>query len=125
VRFSDFARLTSWLGEVALWDGVTVRGVDWALTEARRQTLTQEARRRAVENAVAKATVYATSLGLSTVRPLAVSDPGMLGDSIQSTNGGNAVYARMSVTAASGGAVDLKPEDITISARVDARFTAS
>ena len=44
------------------------------------QTLVQEARRRAVENAVAKATVYATSLGLSTVRPIALSDPGMLGD---------------------------------------------
>jgi len=126
VKFSEFARLSAWIAEVALWDGVTVNGVGWALTEAKKQTLTQEARRRAVENAVAKATVYATSLGLSDVRPLAVSDPGMLGDSIQGPTNGSPVLAKMSVRGnASAETLDLKPEDITISAQVDARFAAS
>lgn len=126
VKFSDFARLGTWLAEVSTWEGVTVSGVDWALTEAKRQELTQEARRRAVESAVAKATVYATSLGLGEVRPIAVSDPGMLGDSIQGSPGGAVGFARMSAKAdTSGGTIDLKPEDITISAQVDARFTAS
>ena len=63
--FSDLTALSDWVGVVSLLDGVHIDGVTWSLTEARRQSLTQEARRRAVENAVAKATVYATSLGLS------------------------------------------------------------
>lgn len=124
VKFSDFSRLGAWLGEVSLWNGVTVGGVSWALTEARKQTLTQEARRRAVEHAVAKATVYATSLGLSTVRPIALSDPGMLGDSIQGAPSGGAAFAR-ATSAGSSDAIALKPEDITIKAAVDARFAAS
>ncbi|MFF2773040.1 SIMPL domain-containing protein, partial [Streptomyces bacillaris] len=64
--FSELTALSDWVGVVSLLDGVTIQGVVWSLTEARRQSITQEARRRAVENAVAKATVYATSLGLTT-----------------------------------------------------------
>jgi uncharacterized protein YggE len=122
--FGELGALSDWVGVVSLLDGVQVEGVTWGLTEARRQTLTQEARRRAVENAVAKATVYATSLGLSSVRPLALSDPGMLGDGAAPPQPPQPMFAR--AVADSGGAtLALKPEELTIAVQVHARFAAS
>lgn len=127
VTFDDLAALSDWVGTVSLLGGVTMQGVTWSLSEARRQALIQDARRRAVENAVAKATVYATSLGLSTVRPLAISDPGMLGDTPSTGEGAGPLQPLGTRAAAELGAaaLSLKPEEITIGVRVDARFSAS
>ncbi|MGO4299732.1 SIMPL domain-containing protein [Leifsonia sp. RAF41] len=122
--FSDLTALSDWVGVVSLLDGVLVDGVTWSLTEARRQSLTQEARRRAVENAVAKATVYATSLGLSTVKPLALSDPGMLGDSSAPGQPPQPLFARAVSGDAGGVSLALKPEELTIAVQVHARFSA-
>ena len=102
----------------------TSTGVTWSLTEARRQSLTQEARRRAVENAVAKATVYATSLGLSSVKPLALSDPGMLGDGSAPGQPPQPLFARAVSADAGGATLALKPEELTIAVQVHARFSA-
>jgi len=124
-KFSDLAALSDWVGVVSLLDGVAVTGITWALTEARKQTLVQEARRRAVENAVAKATVYATSLGLGTVRPLALSDPGMLGDVSSTGQPAQPMLARAVSGDLGGSTLALKPEQITIAVQVHARFAAS
>lgn len=123
--FSDLAALSDWVGVASLLDGVAVDGITWSLTEARRQTLTQEARRRAVENAVAKATVYATSLGLSSVTPLALSDPGMLGDGSAPGQPPQPLFARAVSADMGGAALSLKPEQLTIAVQVHARFAAS
>lgn len=124
--FGDIAALSEWVGSVSLHDGVSLNGIEWRLADARRQSLTQEARRRAVENAVAKATVYATSLGLSSVRPLALSDPGMLGDGPAPVGGSVQPFAARAMSADAGGmTVALKPEEITITVQVHARFAAS
>jgi len=122
--FSDLTALSDWVGVVSLLDGVLVDGVTWSLTEARRQSLTQEARRRAVENAVAKATVYATSLGLSAVKPLALSDPGMLGDGSAPGQPPQPLFARAVSSDAGGASLALKPEELTIAVQVHARFSA-
>lgn len=124
-KFSDLAALSDWVGVVSLLGGVSVSGVSWDLTEARRQTLVQEARRRAVENAVAKATVYATSLGLGTLKPLALSDPGMLGDTSSPAHPIEPMFARVGSADFHGGTLALKPEQITIAVQVHARFAAS
>jgi uncharacterized protein YggE len=124
VTFSDLAALSDWVGTISLLSGVTVQGVTWSLTDARRQTLVQEARRRAVENAVAKATVYATSLGLSTVRPVALSDPGMLGDGSAPVQPPQALFAR-ALSDSPDASLTLKPEEIVIQVQVHARFAAS
>ncbi len=123
--FSDLTALSDWVGVVSLLDGVVVDGVTWSLTEARRQTLTQEARRRAVENAVAKATVYATSLGLASVTPLALSDPGMLGDGSAPGQPPQPLFARAVSADVGGATLSLKPEQLTIAVQVHARFAAS
>lgn len=124
VKFSDLDRLATWLESVSVRDGVTVGGIDWTLTVATRTRLVADSRHRAVQDAVAKAGAYATSLGLAQVRPLAVADPGMLGDESRPTS--DAGGAAMLRSAAAGGPeLQLKPADITIEARVHARFAAS
>jgi uncharacterized protein YggE len=125
VKFSNFTALGDWVGAVAVRDGVTVLGVEWALTEARQESVTLAARKRAVDNAVSKATVYATSLGLGNVRPLALSDPGMLGDASAGTPAPATQLMSARMAAPSGQQLELKPEDITIRVEVDARFAAS
>ena len=60
------------------------------------------------------------------MRPLALADPGMLGDQTRSIANVEAVAMSRSMKAADAdNGLDLKPEDITISARVHARFTAA
>ena len=122
--FSEPTALSDWLSVVSMLDGVAIQGVTWTLTEAKRQSITPEARRRAVENAVAKATVYATSLGLSGVRPLALSDPGMLGDG-PAPGQPVPLAARAMSTDFGGATLALKPEDITVAVQVHARVAAS
>jgi uncharacterized protein YggE len=126
VKFADLARLAEWVERIAAIDGVTLTGIDWALTEATRARVTAEAQHRAVQDAIERAAAYATSLGLTAVRPLAIADPGMLGDDSRPQPASSAapMMRAMSKAQESGG-LDLKPEDITVEARVHARFAAT
>lgn len=132
VKFADLTALAGWVEQVATEPGVTVSGIDWALTEATETRLTAEARHGAVRNAVDRATAYAESLGLATVRALALADPGMLGGDAGGGGGAPAPaheLAFMAARKAPGGGgdegIDLKPEEITVTARAHARFAAS
>lgn len=128
-KFSDFDALARFLEELAAVDGVTIGSIEWTLTEARKTSITTEVRSRAVKDAVNKATVYAQSIGLGSVRAVAIADPGMLGDQV-GASGGGMQFASSSrqfkaVDAGGGPELSLKPEDIEIAAVVDARFVAS
>jgi uncharacterized protein YggE len=128
-KFKDFEALSRWVEAVATIDGVTVGSVSWDLTDATRNSATSDVRSKAVKDAVTKATVYAQSIGLTSVKAIALADPGMLGD----PSGGGAqpspVFAKgaMRAQAFDGGApqLSLKPEEISVASVVDARFTAS
>lgn len=128
-KFSDFEALARFLEELASREGVTIGSIEWALTEARKTSVTKEVRSRAVKDAVDKATVYAQSIGLSSVRAVAIADPGMLGDQVGASGGGmqfaSSSRALKAADAGGGPALSLKPEDIEIAAVVDARFVAS
>jgi len=59
------------------------------------------------------------------VKPLALSDPGMLGDGSAPGQPPQPLFAR-AVSADTGGAtLSLKPEELTIAVQVHARFSAS
>ncbi|ARJ06289.1 SIMPL domain-containing protein [Cnuibacter physcomitrellae] len=126
VKFADLARLAAWVESTAALEGVTITGIRWALTEVTKERLSADAQHRAVQDAVTRASAYAQSLGLTTVRPLAIADPGMLGDESRPQSAAPAApMARAAAAAKESGGLDLKPEDVTISARVHARFAAS
>ncbi|WGY03114.1 SIMPL domain-containing protein [Nocardioides sp. QY071] len=127
VKFRDFGRLATWVGRlVSSAEGFRLDGVEWALTEARRVELERTVRVRAVQEAARRAQEYADALGLGTVRPVAVADAGMLSQGISPMGGGGpAAYMRMAAKESGGGAeLELAPEDIEVSAEVDARFVA-
>ncbi len=124
VRFNDFDVMTRWLDAVASVDSVTVGGIEWSLTAVRKAAVFAEVQSLAVADALTRATVYARSLGLETVRAIALADPGMLGDHGSAA----APMARGAVMIAEsrGGRSELvlTPQAIEVSASVDARFIA-
>lgn len=126
VKFRDFAALTRWVSQhVERTEGFSLDGVTWALTEKRKLELDKQVRARAVQDAAARAQQYADALGLGQVRPLAIADAGMLGDGLHPQGGVQAAYARGGAPGGGEGAeLQLSPEDVEISASVDARFVA-
>ena len=124
VKFRDFAALSRWVGEhVSNTDGFTLSRVDWALTEKRRDELVRTVRTRAVQDAAARAQLYADALGLGPVSPVAIADAGMLGT--QALHDGGGGYLRAAPGSVGGGSdVELVPEDVSVSATIDGRFVA-
>jgi uncharacterized protein YggE len=125
-KFADFAALAAWASRVALVGGVTVQGIEWALTEQTRDELRARVRREAVASAVHKAEDYAKSLGLGGVSPVAIADPGMLEAGMMPSEFAPAPAGMRMAKAMSdsGGAIEFTPEHITIGATVHARFQA-
>jgi len=125
VKFSDFAVMAEWIEQVAVIEGLTIGAISWALTEARKTAVIAEVRSRAVEDAVAKASMYAQSIGLGSVHAVALADPGMLGDRVgESDDGASPQMSPMMVTGVAP-ELSLTPEDIEVDATVDARFVAN
>jgi uncharacterized protein YggE len=125
-KFRDFDALAEWIGRIAAVPGVQIGGIEWDLTEARRTSVTTEVRSRAVKDAADKARVFAQAIGLGQLSAIAIADPGMLG---VRGEGPAPAPMMMRAAAAHGGAgdaaLDFTPEDIEVSASVDARFEAS
>lgn len=129
-KFSDFEALSRWVESAAAIEDVAIGSIAWDLTESTRTSATSEVRSRAVKDAVSKATVYAQSIGLTSVRAIALADPGMLGDPSGGGIQPSPVFAKgvMRGQAFDGGGAPqlaLKPEEIAVASVVDARFTAS
>ncbi len=128
VKFRDFTALGRWVSQhVSSTQGFSLDGVVWALTENNRQDLERAVRTRAVQDAARRAQEYADALDLGPIRPVAVADAGMLGNGLHVAGGGGAApYARMAAAkdSAGGAELELSPEDIEVSAEVDARFVA-
>lgn len=124
--FTDFTVLSDWLNGIAEQDGLQVGAIDWQLSPDTRARIEREVATAAVSVAVERATAYAEAIGLATVAPVEIADLGLL------TGGQDAAQAprmfakaAMSMDSAEGGAVDFQPDDLVISAAVEARFRAS
>jgi hypothetical protein len=124
--FSDLPSLSRWIEAVMAIDGVSVGSIVWSLTAARSTAAVAEVRSRAVKDAVSKATVYAQSIGLGSVRAVAIADPGMLDDLAAGAviDPGSPAHSATVRTAGPAG-MSLAPHDIEVIASVDARFVAS
>jgi uncharacterized protein YggE len=125
VKFRDFAALSRWVGQhVAETAGFQLTRVEWTLTTKRRDALVAEVRTRAVKDAADRAQQYADALGLGPIRPVAIADAGMLGSGMRPEESGGTAYLRAAGSAAAPTEMELVPEDIEVSAAVDARFVA-
>ncbi|HUF99983.1 MAG TPA: SIMPL domain-containing protein, partial [Ilumatobacter sp.] len=122
-KFSDFSEMSRWVTGAVEQPGASIGGIEWALTAAHRDALTAKVRAAAVTNALDKAQAYADAIGAGKVRMLAVADAGMLGEGLHPTSGQPASFQRMaSAGGGPGGDVEFAPQDISVSAEVDARF---
>ena len=126
VIFTDLTRLGDWLGEAAGVPELSVNGVDWRLTDATRRTVQEAAQREAVADALTRARIYASALGLGMPTPIELADHGML--SVQPLPAAPKMLM-MRTAAEIGGAggastTEFAPAQLVIEASVDARFTA-
>lgn len=120
-KFKEFAALGRWVSAVVGITGVSVQGIDWALTEAHRVELAAQARTAAVRDAAARAQSYADALELGRVAVVAIADAGMLGEGLH-PNSGASDWMSTRGSAGGGTELDFTPQDIAVSAAVDARF---
>jgi uncharacterized protein len=123
-KFRDFTELSRWVGtHIGDTPGFRISRVEWSLTVQRRDELRQQVRARAVLDAAVRAQQYADALGLGKIRPVAIADAGMLGDNLRPDTTGGGPHARALAAGAAGAPdMELMPEDIEVSAAVDARF---
>ncbi|MFH8250305.1 SIMPL domain-containing protein [Microbacterium sp. B2969] len=123
--FTDFAGLSWWITEVAERDGVQVDGIDWQLTRATAKQAEADVAAEAVRVAVDRATAYARAIGLGAVSPLEIADVGLLSrDEPMPAPMPRMMKASFAADAGGGPGVELQPEDIIVSAAVEARFSA-
>lgn len=123
--FAEASELSIWVSDVSPWDGVEVGWVDWHLTRVTRTQIEREVAAEAVSVAVTRAKAYAGALGLDEVTPLEIADVGLI-SSGQPMPGAPMMKARGGVAFAADAApaMEYEPEEIVISATVEARFLA-
>jgi uncharacterized protein YggE len=126
--FTDFAALSWWISEVAERDGVQVDSVQWRLTPATAKSTEAAVAAQAVKVAVDRATAYAGAIGLATLSPLEIADLGLLTHAPDHPAPAPKMMRAMAMGAMDAGgagpAVELQPEDIVVTAAVEARFAA-
>lgn len=127
--FTDFAALSWWVGDVAEREEVQLSHIDWRLTPETRTATERDVASAAVGVAVARATAYAEAIGLASVVPLEIADLGLLtrADAPESAPAETMRLAKAFASDAvgsAGGGVQLQPEEIVVSAAVEARFAA-
>jgi uncharacterized protein YggE len=127
--FTDVDALARWVETLATTSGVTVGSIDWELLDATRDALLAEVRTKAVQDAAAKALVYARAAGLTAVTATAIADPGLLDspDGSPQPLGSTPAAPRMFAAKAMSDGVPLAftPQELEVAAQVDARFLAT
>lgn len=123
--FAEASDLSIWVSDISPWDGVEVGWVDWHLTTATRAQVERDVAAAAVGVAVTRAEAYAGALGLDEVTPLEIADVGLI-SSGQPSPGAPMLKAHGGVAFAADAApaMEYEPEEIVISATVEARFLA-
>lgn len=124
--FSEPSELSLWVSEISAWDGVEVGWVDWHLTPETRARVEKDVASSAVSVAVARAEAYANALGLTNVTPLEIADVGLISHG-QAPVAPQMLKARGAAFAAADSAptMEYEPDEIVVSATVEARFNAN
>ena len=123
--FAEASELSIWASDISPWDGVEVGGVEWHLTPETRTQVEQEVAAEAVGVAVTRAQAYAGALGLEQVTPIEIADAGLISKA-QGSAEAPLMKARggIAFAADAGPVMEYEPDEIVISATVEARFLA-
>ncbi|MCZ4300755.1 SIMPL domain-containing protein [Microbacterium oxydans] len=123
--FAEASELSIWASDISPWDGVEVGAVEWHLTPETRTRVEQEVAAEAVGVAVTRAQAYAGALGLEQVTPIEIADAGLISKA-QGSAEAPLMKARggIAFAADAGPVMEYEPDEIVISATVEARFLA-
>jgi len=128
-RFNDFAALFRFIEEVATLPGVEVQGVRWELTKRTEESAQADAQAEVVRRVTEKALRLALAAGAAEIVPTVIADPGLLGDTRGSIVPAPMPMARMKMSAEmaspGGSGLEFQPEEIVITAAIEAEFEAS
>lgn len=122
VKFQDFTALSDWVEQVGGLIGVSVHGIQWAATEEHRAQAEREVRVEAVRDAQDRAQAYASAIGGTEVTLDALWEPGLRpsgGGGDEGLYAAPPMYARVAADAAP---MELRPDDLQVSASVTADF---
>lgn len=126
-KFNDFTKLGEWLTDYLKIPGVRLNFIRWTLTEPHRAALKTELRQRTVRLAREKAEEYAAAAGLRVSAVKTIADAGMLsrGHGYQaSSDFGVSRGAKANNTGSETGGYGFSPEDIRLTAAIEAEFWA-
>ena len=123
VKFRDFEALAEWFETAGGVTGVTIGGIEWTVTEKRRAQVEREVRIEAVADAVARAEAYASAIGGTGVTLEALWEPGLRPGALG--GGGGGFVSRSMLMAGGHAAIELRPDDIEVSAEVTADFVVA
>ncbi|MDG3012567.1 SIMPL domain-containing protein [Rhodococcus sp. D2-41] len=121
VTFRDLSAVAGFVDALADMDAVAVHGIDWSLTRKTTARHLRSIRADAVDDAHAKALTYARALGRRQIRPVEISDQGLLAGPPASAG---VRMAGVSFRADQQPRIDLRPEPLVLDADVQARFEA-
>lgn len=121
--FDEASELSIWISDISSWDGVEVGAVDWHLTAGTAARIEREVAAAAVGVAVSRAQAYAGALGLGEMTPIEIADAGLISSGQPPTPMMKARGA-MAFSADSAPSMEYEPEEIVVSATVEARFAA-
>lgn len=119
--FTDFTALAEWLAITGEIDDVEIQSVLWELSTEELETYTHNVQVQAVHNAHHKALTYAQAAGYSGVTFVEVADTGLLENTPRAGMANDAVMMRSAAFKESSG-MDVRPEEVTVSAAVHAKF---
>lgn len=119
-KFSDFDDLATWVTWSAGVDGFGIGYIEWAPTEDRRLKVERKTRRRALRDAKRRAQDYADALELGVVTVRTISDTAMNRPVPVARMA--AMRSEAPAPPAASPELSLRPEEIEISAEVEATF---
>ncbi|MFD4367759.1 SIMPL domain-containing protein [Rhodococcus sp. NPDC058521] len=122
VKFNLFDAIEKFVKDASVLEGVQIGHFDWALTKKSYRDRITHVRELAVRDAQSKAETYARTVGRNRIDPVEIADPGLLGTRTRSELA--PMSARGFVGSAPDDGIELKPEHITLSAQVHAKFEA-
>lgn len=124
ITFVDFTALAEWLASVGEIDTVNIDQVTWRLSDAEVEEATEVVQAQAVTRAHEKAETYARAAGYDSVCFTELADIGLLNNGGATPFGDQGpIMARSAMFKESSG-LEVRPEDVVISASVHARFSA-
>jgi len=126
IKFADFAKLGAACTDLANLPHVSIRNIDWRLTDATKASLVGQSRKLAVEDAVAKAKDFASAVGKTKVTAVEIDHESSSSYATMGFGGGAAVRGRAMLGESHAQEEELKfePEEVELNCSVRVKFEA-